>query len=61
MSNLSVKIKIFKNYSIINLQREVNDFCIDKQVVNVSYSTEKDEYDICHFVCVAYKNYEVSI
>lgn len=61
MSNLSVKIKIFKNYSIINLQRDVNDFCVDKQVVNVSYSTEKHEYDTCHYVCVAYKNYEVSI
>lgn len=61
MSNLPVKIKIFRNYNIINLQRDVNDFCADKQVVNVSYSAEKDEYNTCHYVCVAYKNYEVSI
>lgn len=56
MSNLPVKIRLFKSYSIVNLQRDVNDFCVDKQVVNVSYSTEKDKYDTCHYVCVAYKN-----
>ena len=61
MSNLPIKIKLFHSYSEIRLQSEVNDFCKDKQVVNVSYSTEKHGYDTCHYVCVAYKNYEVSI
>ena len=61
MSNLQVKIKLFRNFNETTLTHLVNDFCRDKQVVNISYSTEKSGYDVCHYVCVAYKNAEVSL
>lgn len=53
--NLGVRIKFFRDYDTVKLQQDVDRFCINKDVVNISYSTELVGSDICHCVCIAYK------
>ena len=48
------KVRLFKNRHSIDLEREVNSFIKDKNVVSVSYSTNSVGYSVYHFCCVVY-------
>lgn len=48
------KVRFFRNESQYDLEKAVNDFIRDKNVVNVSYSTNTVGYSIYHYCCVLY-------
>lgn len=49
------KIEFFCSIERFNLEREVNNFMKNKNVISVSYSTEMVGYNVKHFVCVFYE------
>lgn len=52
------KIKLFNNEYQRSLEREVNEFCQNRDVVSVSYSTELVGYTVFHYCCVCYREEE---
>jgi hypothetical protein len=49
------KIKCFCERHSHYLEREVNNFMANKEVVSVSYTTEKLGYEVHHYACVIYR------
>lgn len=48
------QVKFFSNEYQYKLEREVNDFIKNKNVISVSYSTNTVGYSVEHFCCVVY-------
>ena len=49
------KVKFFHSPNIYELEKEVNDFILDKDVVNVSYSPNTVGYSTWYYCCVLYR------
>lgn len=50
------KVKIFENNSRWNLEKDINEFIQDKQIINISYSTYKVGYSTYREAIVAYED-----
>lgn len=49
------KVQFFQNAYACRLKEEVNAFIANKNVINVSYSTERVGFETWHYCCVFYK------
>ncbi len=49
------KIAIFREESTLKLEKRVNDFIGNKNVVNVSYSVAECGYGYLHCCCILYE------
>jgi hypothetical protein len=48
------KVKFFRAEGQYDLTTEVNNFICNKNVINISYSTNTVGYSIYHYCCVLY-------
>lgn len=53
-----IKIKLFDSDFQPSLEREVNEFCRNRDIISVSYSTELVGYSVFHYCCVCYREEE---
>ncbi|MBP0958879.1 MAG: sporulation protein Cse60 [Oscillospiraceae bacterium] len=53
-----IKIKLFDSEYQRSLEREVNEFCQNRDVISVSYSTQLVGYSVFHYCCVCYREEE---
>lgn len=51
-----MKVEIFVRENQYGLQREINAFIKDKQVINISFSTVKKDLGYCYTACVLYQD-----
>ena len=49
------KVKFFKTNSAWGLEREVNEFIQNKNVINISYTVAECGYGYIHCCCVLYR------
>ena len=52
-----MQTKFFKEDTLLDLERKVNDFIKNKTVVNISYSVAKYDYGYIHCCCVLYNTF----
>lgn len=48
------KVKFFSSEHKYNLEREINAFICNKNVISISYSTNSVGYNVHHYCCVLY-------
>ena len=48
------KVKFFREEGQYDLAREVNEFIRNKNVINISYTTNTVGYSVYHYCCVLY-------
>lgn len=50
-----LQAKIFENFSIEELQKEVNEFMKNHDVITSKYSTRKEEFGPLHVIYIVYR------
>lgn len=53
-----VNIKLFSEEKSSFLEKKVNEFCRNRDVISVSYTTELVGYTVFHYCCVCYREEE---